>query len=112
MQLNELEKMRESQNIVGARPKISRVVQVLQNKFFHLGDQALLYDSKFKNFKGKFCTRWLGPYEVARVFENSSLRVNTINDDKNYFVVNDHQFKIYHKPLSHDQFLQDVRKDT
>ena len=71
----------------------------------------MLYDSKFKHFKGNISTRWLGPYEVADIFDNGSVRVKTIDDDKTYFVVNGHRLKIYHKPLSHDHFLQDVQKD-
>ena len=36
----------------------------IKKKYFQSGDWALLYDSRFKNFKGKLSTRWLGPYEV------------------------------------------------
>ena len=42
----------------------------IKKKNFQKGDWALLYDSRFKDFKGKLCTRWLGPYEVDTVFDN------------------------------------------
>jgi hypothetical protein len=41
-----------------------------EKKSFNSADQALLYDSRFKNFKGKLSNRWLGPYEVDTVYEN------------------------------------------
>jgi len=71
----------------------------------------LLYDSKFKHFKGKIFIRWLGPYEVIEVFNNGSVRICTIDDDKISFVVNGHWLNFYHKPLSRDQFLQEVQED-
>ena len=33
----------------------------IKKKKFKVGDRALLFDSKFKNFKAKFTTQWLGP---------------------------------------------------
>ena len=34
----------------------------IKEKQFQEGDWALLYDSRYKDFKGKLRTRWLGPY--------------------------------------------------
>lgn len=45
------------------------MTDTLKNKQFKEGDWASLYDSKFNNFKGKFNTHWLGPYEIEKVFE-------------------------------------------
>ena len=36
----------------------------IKDKYFQEGDWALLYDSRLKDFKGKFMTRWLGPYVI------------------------------------------------
>jgi hypothetical protein len=36
---------------------------IKKNKF-KAGDWALLFDSRFKYFRGKFHTRWLGPYDI------------------------------------------------
>jgi hypothetical protein len=70
----------------------------------------LLFDSKYKTFKGKLITRWLGPYEVETIFDNGSVRIKTINDSQNSFVVNGHRLKVYNKPLSRDDFLQEISK--
>ena len=47
----------------------------IKNKVFQRGDWALLYDSRFKDFKGKRCTHWMGPYEVDVVFDNGTVRL-------------------------------------
>ena len=51
----------------------------IKNKVFHRGDWALLYDSRFKDFKGKLCTRYMGPYEVDVLFDNGTFRLVTID---------------------------------
>jgi hypothetical protein len=53
-----------------------------------VGDWALLFDSKFKNFKAKFTTHWLGPYEIVEVYDNGSVKIQTIDDEANSFTVN------------------------
>ena len=40
-----------------------------------------LYDSRFKYFKGKLQTRWLGPYEVDTLFNNGIVLLVTIDED-------------------------------
>lgn len=57
---------------------------------FRPSDWAWLYDSKFKHFKGKFSTIWLGPYEVIEVFDNGLVHIYIIDDDNTSFVVNGH----------------------
>jgi hypothetical protein len=52
----------------------------------------------------------LGPYEVETVFDNGSVRIKTIDDSQHSFVVNGHRLKVYNKPLSKDDFLQEVAK--
>jgi hypothetical protein len=54
----------------------------------------------------------LGPYEVETVFDNGSVKIKTIDDSQNSFVVNGHRLKVYNKPLSKDDFLQKVAKKT
>ena len=60
----------------------------IKNNSFQSGDWALLYDSRFKNFKGKLSTRWMGPYEVDTIYENGSVRINTVDENQTPFVVN------------------------
>jgi len=42
----------------------------IKEKKFQEGDWALLYDSRYKDFKGKLRTRWLGPYVIERCHDN------------------------------------------
>ena len=84
----------------------------IKKKHFQPGDWALLFNSKYKTFKGKIMTRWLGPYEVETIFDNGSVRIKTIDDSQNSFVVNGHRLKVYNKPLSKDDFLQEIAKQT
>jgi hypothetical protein len=80
----------------------------IKKNSFHPGDWALLYDSKFKNFKGKLSTIWMEPYEVDIVYENGAVRIKTINENQISLVVNGHRLKVYHKPLSKEDFVKNV----
>ena len=68
-----------------------------------------MFDSRFKDFKGKLTTRWLGPYEVEQVFDNGSVRIPTIDDEKVSFLVNGHRLRLYQKPMSKGQFISDIQ---
>ena len=70
----------------------------------------MLYDSKFKNFKGKFNTHWLGPYEIEKAFDNGSVRVKTIDDGNVTFLMNGHRLKLYKKPQSKGEFVEEIVK--
>ena len=76
-----------------------------KNKLFHRGDWALLYDSCFKDFRGKLCTRWMGPYKVDVVFDNGIVRLITIDDTHASFVANGHRLRLYHHPISKDVMI-------
>jgi hypothetical protein len=52
----------------------------LKKKKFQQGYWALLYDSRFKNFKGKLTTRWMGPYKIDTIYDNGSIRIKTIDE--------------------------------
>ena len=80
----------------------------IKKKSFQSGDQALLYDSRFNNFKGKLSTRWLGPYEVDTVYDNGSVKINTIDENQASFFMNRHRLKVYHKPISKEYFVRHV----
>jgi hypothetical protein len=84
----------------------------IKKKSFQPGDWALLYDNRFKNFKGKLSTRWLGPYEVDTVYENGLVKIKTIDADQTSFVVNGHRLKVYHKPLSKEYFIKHVLQSS
>jgi len=53
-------------------------------------------------------TRWLGPYEVSIVYDNGSIKFKSIDESDVSFTVNGHRLKLYHKPVSKDEFIQEV----
>ena len=70
----------------------------------------MLYDSRYKDFKGKLRTRWLGPYVVERCNVNGSVEIRTINEEAIPLLVNGHRLKIYKRPLSKQEFIDDINK--
>ena len=72
----------------------------LNEKQFQSGDWALLYDSRYKDFKGKLRKRWLGPYTVEKCNENGSVLIKTIDEEAIPMLVNGNRLKIYKEPLS------------
>ena len=78
----------------------------IREKRYKEGDWALLYDSKFKDFKAKLRTIWLGPYYIDTCYENGSVKIKTIDTKKNPMLINGHRLKIYKKPLSKDEFVK------
>ena len=78
--------------------------RVIKKKLFQKGDWALLYDSHFKEFQGKMCTRWLGPYEVDTVFPNGTVWLITIDGSNTHLHANGHCLRLYQCPLSKVEF--------
>ena len=70
----------------------------------------MLYDSKFKNFKGKFNTHWLGPYEIEKYFDNGYVQIKTIDDGNITFLLNGHRLNLYQKPQSKEEFVEEIVK--
>ena len=70
----------------------------------------MLYDSRYKDFKGKLRTRWLGPYVVERCHDNGSVQIRTIDEEAIPLLVNGHRLKIYKRPLSRQEFINDINK--
>ena len=83
----------------------------IRKKEFQVGDWALQFDSKFKYFKGKFTTHWLGPYEIQEVFDNCFIRIKTIDEEEASFLVNGHRLNVYNKPLNWDEFVSSLCQD-
>lgn len=50
----------------------------IKTKAFQGGDW-LLYDSRFKDFRGKLMTRCLRPYMVEKCHHNGSIHIKTID---------------------------------
>jgi hypothetical protein len=72
----------------------------------------LLFDSKFKDFQAKFTNHWLGPYEIAQVYDNGSVKLQTIDDEASSFIVNGHRLKLYNKPVSKEDFLHQISEQN
>ena len=66
----------------------------------------MLYDSRYKDFKGKLWTRWLGPYTVEKCNDNGSVLIRTIDEEAIPMLINGHRLKIYRKPLSKYEFIE------
>jgi len=84
LQLNKLDEIRQDAFQITILVQDQRAQwhdKYIKKKVFQPGDWVLLYDSKFKHFKGKFSTKWLGPYEVEEFFDNDLVRIKTIDDD-------------------------------
>jgi hypothetical protein len=115
LQLNELDEVRKNdlQITTLIQEKMTKWHdKYIKNNSFQSGDWALLYDSRFKNFKSKLSTRWLGPYEVDTVYDNGSVTVNTIDENNTSIFVNGHRLKVYHKPLSKEDFVKNVLQSS
>ena len=82
----------------------------LKEKQFQEGDWALLYDSRYKDFKGKLRTIWLGPYTVEKCNDNGLVLIRTIDEEAIPMLVNGHRLKIYMKPLSKQEFIENLSK--
>ena len=72
----------------------------------------LLYDSRFKYFKGMLMTRWLGPYIVEFIFDNGAVQIRTINEEGIPLLVNGHILKIYKNPLSNAEFINSISREV
>ena len=68
----------------------------------------MLYDSQYKDFKGKLCTRWMGPYEIETVFDNGAVKLTTIDYAHTSLLANGHRLRLYHRTTSRDSFVKHI----
>jgi len=66
-----------------------------------------LFNSRFKEFKGNFNTRWLGPYYIEVVNNNGSAKIQTIDDEK-VSLVNGKRLKLFQNPKYKGEFVKDI----
>jgi hypothetical protein len=115
LQLNELDEIRQDalhRNTLIQEQRTKWLDKYIDKKSFQSSDKALLYDSRFKSFKSKLSTQWLGPYEVDIVYDNGSVKIKTIYEDHTSFVVNENRLKVYHKPMSKEDFIKQVLQNS
>ena len=111
LQINELDEMRQDalQRTMLVQSQCKKWHdKFIKQKKFQTRDWALLFDSRYKTFRGKLTMRWLGLYEIVIAFDNGSVRIKTIDESEISFVVKGHKLRIYHKPTLRQEFLQDI----
>lgn len=111
LQLNRIDEMRMEAlyyvKIIQNRRKVWHDKHIVSRKF-KKGDWALLFDSSSQEFRGKFHTRWLGPYEINEVYNNGEVKLLPIDGKKKVMLVNGHRLKVYDRPTSKEDFLSQL----
>eukprot|EP00253_Pinus_taeda_P026537 PITA_26537 len=82
LQLNGLDQFRMQALLHTEVTQVQRKIwhdKNIKDKLFQEGDQALLYDSRYKDFKGKLKTRWLGLYVIEKRHDNGVVQIRTID---------------------------------
>ncbi|XP_022875671.1 uncharacterized protein LOC111394127 [Olea europaea var. sylvestris] len=94
IQLHELEEFRreayENASIYKERTKQWHDKNI-SLRFFKVGDQVFLYNSRLKLFPGKLKSRWLGPFIVSQVFPYGIVELH--HPTKGNFKVNGQRIK-------------------
>ena len=62
---------------------------------FKIGEQVLIYDSRYYKFPRKLQIRWLGPFKILDAFDNGSLLVQDLEETVLPFCVNALRVKHY-----------------
>ena len=70
----------------------------------------MLYDSRYKYLKGKLSKRWLEPYVVERCHDNGLVQIRTIDEQAIPLLVNGRRFKMYKRPLSKQEYIDNINK--
>ena len=70
----------------------------------------MLYDYRYKEFKGMLRTRWLGPYVIERCHDNGSMQIIIIDVEAIPLLVNGKKLKVYERPLSKQEFVDGINK--
>nr|GFC17920.1 reverse transcriptase domain-containing protein [Tanacetum cinerariifolium] len=66
----------------------------IKNRIFNVGDQVLLFNSRFKIFLGKLKSRWSGPFTISEIYPYGTAKLT--HSDGSNFKVNCHRLKHYH----------------
>ncbi|CAJ2652678.1 unnamed protein product [Trifolium pratense] len=68
----------------------------IHNREFRVGELVLLFNSRLRLFPGKLRSRWLGPFEINRVFQSGAIEIKS--QSKQTFIVNGQRLKHYYIP--------------
>nr|GEX16794.1 reverse transcriptase domain-containing protein [Tanacetum cinerariifolium] len=97
LQLNELSELRDQayENSLIYKDRTKKIHDVkIKNRIFNVGDQVLLFNSRFKIFSRKLTSRWSGPFTIAEVYPYGTTML--VHTDGSNFKVNCHRLKHYH----------------
>ena len=94
LQLSELDELRleENSRVYKERAKKWHDKHLVKKRFEE-GDTILLFNSRLKLFPGNLRSRWLGPFQVAKVLPNGVVEV--WSESTGTFIVNGQQLKPY-----------------
>ncbi|XP_039042246.1 uncharacterized protein LOC120181112 [Hibiscus syriacus] len=85
--------------------------QAILPRYFHIGQQVLLYNSRLKLIPRKIKSRWFGSFEVHQVYPHRVVDIKNL-DDGIIFKVNGQHLKAYTRaPIVLDKlslYLQDA----
>ncbi|XP_062075337.1 uncharacterized protein LOC133779382 [Humulus lupulus] len=105
LQLQELEEICneacEILKIYKEKTKAFHDKHIIRNSFVE-GQEVLMYHSRLKLFLGKLKSRWLGPFNVTKVFPHGAVEVR-IPSTKKSFKVNGHKLKPYYESMEEEQ---------
>ena len=103
LNLHELEELRneayENARIYKERNKAFHDQQILRREF-QIGDQVLLFNSRFRLFPGKLKSKWSGPFQVLKIYPYGAVEVWSQNTGT--FKVNGQRLKVYNPGMVKD----------
>ncbi|XP_074297628.1 uncharacterized protein LOC141628371 [Silene latifolia] len=101
LQLQELEEIRndayENVSIYKAKTRAWHD-NMITRRVFQVGEKVLLFQNRLRLFSGKLRSRWMGPYEVVRVFPYGAIEIKCLKSTK-VFKVNGQRLKHYHEGI-------------
>ncbi|XP_074300656.1 uncharacterized protein LOC141631955 [Silene latifolia] len=101
LQLQELEEIQndayENASIYKARTRAWHD-NMISRRVFQVGEKVLLFQNRLRLFSGKLRSRWMGPYEVVRVFPYGAIEIKCLKSGK-VLKVNGQRLKHYHEGI-------------
>ncbi|XP_074299184.1 uncharacterized protein LOC141630232 [Silene latifolia] len=101
LQLDELEEIRneayENASIYKARTRAWHD-NMISRRVFQMGEKVLLFQNRLRLFSGKLRSRWMGPYEVVKVFQHGAIEIKCLKTGK-VLKVNGQRLKHYYEGI-------------
>ncbi|XP_074290562.1 uncharacterized protein LOC141617277 [Silene latifolia] len=99
LQLHELEEIRneayENASIYKARTRAWHD-NMISRRVFQMGEKVLLFQNRLRLFSGKLRSRWMGSYEVVKVFQHGAIEIKCLKTGK-VLKVNGQRLKHYYE---------------